>query len=235
MAVGLVSNVLSVMSPRSVSLWRSRYRGRVRRDPSAGLFRTHVFPVNEPINTPTSFPSFVRLQPVTFAVDVFIQLDTAIGCVFEIGSDASGIGLCLYNQLIYFGAGTPNGEDTGVTVVSAINFADAVNKKIRIVAACNPNDGNARLWVDGECVGAEQAVDSVFGPDGWSNAGIGQVNGKFGTATNRLPEVGELSESEVISPLSVYANQLPRRFYTPGSVVNGLFFNGPNSGPNGPG
>jgi hypothetical protein len=135
-------------------------------DPEFRMGRTHSFPAGT-ANIPTgdAFPE--RTHPITFSCHIKITSATPAGVVFEFGSATTGAAMWIAAADRKLMAAV--GDDVTLTGPVCID-----GQELRVVLACIPANGKARLWVNGRLVASGQAAGLVL-PNGWSDSGIGSV------------------------------------------------------------
>lgn len=194
------------------------YHSRERRRSLAGipeLFRTHKFVGStsigvKPIDTDVVFPD--REQLVTFKTAVrFTNRVTAVGVVFEFGSNTRGCALVVgAPNMVLIGAG-----GAGTNQAAAIYGGGFATGAVwELVAAVRPGDGRVRLWANGVEIARATASAGTMGTGGWADG----TDGAFAaSAAGPLPALVNSANFapfgfEVIEPLSVYMGQVPRHF-----------------------
>ncbi len=193
------------------------FHARDRRRSLAGvvdLFRTHQFSGSSSIavssiGTAAVFPD--RSGLVTFATKVRVTGAVPLGLVFEFGSTNRGCGVGFLNTLLAFSVGGATVFATAAIFNNVTAFP--IGQEIDIVCACNPGNGKARLWLDGEIAARSQAAVNTFGGD-WADTGDGSFAAVgAGTVHANLAAANQAPSSfEVIEPLSVFVGAVPRHF-----------------------
>lgn len=186
-------------------------RRRSLYDPVYGLSRTHRYPVGTTdIVTGTAFP--VRTKPVSFAITINITDTIPAGVVFELGSATTGVAVWIASadRKLYAAFGDASAAD-GVTLTGPVCVD---GQKLRIVVACIPESGKARMWVNGKLVAWGTASGGEF-PNGWADTGAGAM-GEVNTSITTRVAVGDritLANADIVAPLSIYQNQRPKQFF----------------------
>lgn len=208
---------MTALRTRPARLYHARKRRKSLADPSLGLFRTHVITeADGAIDTDVVFEND-RESPVTFAITVQADgLGSEQGLIAEFGGNADGLGLWVAGASptdINACAGNVAADD-GVTLTAEDVITTASDLPIRIVFACSPKDGRARLWINGELKASAVAAAGAFS-GGWCGNNDGGLGDAFGGAGPGRVDAGDrvaLAGMNIISPLSVYTHQLPQHF-----------------------
>lgn len=214
-------------------LFYNRRRRKSLFDPAFELFQTHTLRASQnPLSTAAFFPN-VLARPATFAIDLVRTGASPIGTIFEFGDDARGIAVSINGATITFAAGANAASDSGVDVTTT-DVVAAQDQTYRFVFSVHPNRGGINFWVNGQIAGAGQSVNTNFG-GGWAAAEDGAIDGIEGTVTDRIPMAERVALTDVIlvTPLRVFARQLPRQFrnFTIGTTGGGgSWSNGFDSG-----
>jgi hypothetical protein len=201
------------------------FHGRERRRSLAGvpeLFRTHhLYDVAggalavATIDTAELFP--VRSGFVTFATLIRITENAGVhaGLVFEFGDAAGGCALWIEDEGIGFHAGAA-GDADGATAFFDQGAELPVGLELALVASVRPGDGRVRLFGNGREIARAQATNETFDPLEWSTDGAGSfASNESGTVVTDVPAGSAQAPAgfEVLRPLAVYVNQIPRHFF----------------------
>ena len=185
------------------------------------LFRTHqIYGVErgeillELIDTGAVFPA--RDGTITFATTIRITPNGGVhrGLVFCFGDSDGGCALWVEDEGIGFHAGKA-GIANGATALYDAGAELPPGLELSLVAAVNVGNGRVRLWGNGREIARGQATSLIFDPPEWTSAGAGSfATVPSGTAVTDVPvsSVQAPDGFEVIRPLSVYVNQVPRHF-----------------------
>ena len=199
-----------VLMVADAAAYRLRKSVLERRDPSAGMFRTHTFgAADTAINTGVSFP--VRSKPISLAVSLIRTGAAPDGMVFELGDSTTGLAIWVNGPDVGFAAGDAGDDGAGVVMVGAL---PAVGARFKFVCAAIPGSGAVFLWRNGRLEGDSIAVNADF-PNGWSSSSLGAVGETNGTANSRASETGTLTDVDIIGDVSMYLNQRPFRHTAP--------------------
>jgi hypothetical protein len=185
------------------------------------LFRTHqIYGVSSgeipvaSIDTGTAFPE--RDGTLTFSTLIRITPNGGVhrGLVFCFGDQDGGCALWVDDENIGFHAGKA-GVDDGATALYVAGAELPPGLELGLVAAVNVGSGRVRLWGNGREIARGQATGLTFDPAQWSSAGTGSfASAPGGTVVSDVPiRAAQAPDGfEVIRPLSVYVNQVPRHF-----------------------
>lgn len=198
---------------------RDRRRSLQLRGWGLELFRTHrihggaALPVAT-ISTGTLFPA--RDGLITFETRIRITDNGGVhaGLVFEFGDAAAGCALWVEDEGIGFHAGAAGTAD-GATAFYDNNAELPPGLELELVAAVRVGDGRVRLWGDGDELARGEASGDIFDPLEWSSSGAGSfASNESGTVVTDVPAGSAQAPAgfEVIRPLSVFVNQVPRHF-----------------------
>lgn len=197
-------------------MYHARQRRRSLADPASGLHRTHLLTEAQgAVDTDVVFLND-RLDPVTFAITVKPDSKGGHqGMIFEFGGNADGCGVWVPGGTddISACAGNSSAAD-GVTLTASDVISTGSPYPIRIVFSCNPQNGQARLWINGKLEDSDVASSGSFS-GGWCGNNDGGLGDVFGGAGPSRVDVGDriaLIGMNIVSPLSVYTRQLPQHF-----------------------
>lgn len=197
---------------RSVSRFNSRKQRLSLVDPAFPLSRTHTFDHDEAaIDTDAAFPD--RDKVITFAMAIKRSGASSNGVLFTLGGSTRGVAAAIDGTGLIFAAGAVAASDDGVDITAANVFL-GTGIPYRLVFSVHPNKGRVNLWVNGGSHTFGTSVNGTFNGDwgGTSNGAVGQVGA--GGIIDRIP-AGQrvtLADTLIVTPLSVYQNQLPRQF-----------------------
>lgn len=198
-------------------LWQRRKHRRALVDPTLGMFCHRTIPDATTV-VGTGYLDVLRAKVMTFAIAVVKTATASDGIVYEFGNPTGGLALWFEQDgIMRFCAGRGTGAPTQGVTMQVMN--PPVGRRMRVVAAVNPGDGKARVWVDGDLKAAAQASAGNMG-GGWTDNANGRVNGAAGpgapnNTSDRIPTASRiaLANVSIIAPLKLYHNQLPRTFY----------------------
>lgn len=198
----------------------SLFHARERRRSLAGvpeLFRTHRIRgasamAVASIDTGAIFPS--RAGFVTFKTAIRITENSGEhrGIVFEFGDSTTAVALWVGDQTVGFHAGDA-GDADGATALFNNGAELPVGAEYSLVAAVRPGDGRVRLWANGTEVARAQATNEAI--SAWAADSAGAFAAAVqGTVVADVPAISQGAPAgfDVIEPLSVYINQIPRHF-----------------------
>jgi hypothetical protein len=164
------------------------------------------------IDTGAIFPSRSGLVTFKSAIRITENSGEHRGLVFEFGDSATGAALWIGDETIGFHAGDA-GDDDGATALYDNGAELPVGLEVSLVASVRSGDGRVRLWANGREIARAVAVNGGFA------AWAADSEGSFaaiaqGTVVTDVPldSRGAPAGFEVIEPLSVYINQVPRHF-----------------------
>lgn len=189
---------------------------RARRDPSAGLARTHRLGRSvATLDTDAAFPE--RTHPITFAVGIVTGAGTPdpTGLIFEMGSSTAGIALGISSPgVLEFAAGEVAAGDGGIDGKALVPELLAPLRALSIVVAVHPGAGKGRVWVDGRLVIRVGTSDLSSLLDGaWSDGADGAIGAAAqGTSNSRVSVATAPSEFAIGEGLSAYQGQIPPQF-----------------------
>lgn len=187
-----------------------------------GLFRTHRFRGASAIAVPTIdtaavFPGSILTQPVVLRAKIRITASNGAGLepqglICEFGSDTRGLAFWVASAGVAFRAGGQSTERTLAAWVPG-GFL-AVGLVLDVVACVNPNTGRCGIFINGDLKSVGASTAGNLG-GGWADT----TGGSFASAPNGNNPDGVTPGSsiapngfDVISDLSVYANQCVRHF-----------------------
>lgn len=189
---------------------------RRRARPDRGLHLTHLYGVGDSgFDVGDAFPD--RSRPITVAVDVRRDGDSAIGTILDLGIAGRGIALWIGTNGANVGAaaGFASGEGGGTTGVTlnAANVLAANTQVARLVFACIPGNGSARLWVNGVLAVHGAASGAAFSTD-WGDDGLAGIGEVQDTVSNRVPVLARvtLADASIVSDVRIYQGQTPRAY-----------------------
>jgi len=192
-----------------VAVSQRNRKGRL--DPASGLFETSRYSDGDSIDPGPAFPD--KTLPMTFAIDIARNGSSPVGVIFEIGSDTGGTALWVEDGTtnIKFSAGDDVATDDGLTI-TATGAIVADDDVLKIVVAVLPGSGEAKMWINGKLVAAGQSVSGTM-PQ-WTSGALGAVGEISGTVIDRVTSGSDvnLSDVDIVSPLRIYYNQLPKGF-----------------------
>jgi hypothetical protein len=149
-------------------------------------------------------------QPATFHARVTFP-GSPSGVIFESGANGQGMALWADGNMLYFGAGDGSTSTTNNDgVIISTDISAYTGQTVDIVAAVDPDTGEAALYIDdcwqvsGAASGGGLQSGEWAGTDG---AGYGQVNSGV-----RDPAPGSSFNGTLVSDLSFYENELPAGF-----------------------
>lgn len=187
-----------------------RFNATERRRSLAGvpeLFRTHSFAIPTTTIPATAFP--VRNTPVTFQTALRITNGaTAAGLLFEFGDNLTNAVAAWLDVagVLHFRAGPPASFPHAIWDNGG-SFTNG--RKMELLFLVRPGNGLVAIFVDGK----ERARGSGTISQ-WARAAAGS----FAADANGAPPADVLQTLapvgfELIKPLSVYINQVPRNFH----------------------
>lgn len=145
-------------------LYNSRQRGKERRDPTIGLFRTHKLPEGA-VDSETLFPDS-GLIPVTVAATVICDASGTVSV--KIGNSSAslpGVGFRISGGDLTIEAGAGS-DDSDNNVLETLADAVPIGIESRVIVSAIPGAGKARAWVNGRMVIRAETVSGNFG-SGW--------------------------------------------------------------------
>jgi len=166
-----------------------------------------------PLVTASMFPD--RSLPIMFQTRIRIQAGVSQGLIFEFGSSTRGAAAWVEPNMIGIVAGNGVVANERASAVWNLGAALPTDRIFQLTFAIVPGSGRVRLWDFGIRRADGVAVDNDFGPGDWADA----ENGSFaeavvGTVMADVPVASRIAPSnfEVIAPLLIFNNQMPRSF-----------------------
>jgi hypothetical protein len=164
------------------------------------------------IDTGEIFPDLTGLVTFKTAIRITENSGEHRGLVFEFGDSATGVALWVGDETIGFHAGD-DGDADGATALFDNEAELPVGAEYSLIAAVRPGDGRVRLWANGAEIARAQATNESIAA--WSADSEGSFAAAAqGTVVTDVPvdSRGTPAGFDVIEPLSVYINQVPRHF-----------------------
>jgi hypothetical protein len=167
-----------------------------------------------PIVTGDVFPS--RAGNIMFQTRIRITANGGVhrGLIFELGGSARGAAAWVGDQTIGITAGSGTVANDRATATWDFGAELPVGREFQLTFAIQAGSGRVRFWDGGNRRAAAISVNGDFNGD-WADTN----NGSFalalvGTITPGVPAASQIAPSgfEVIAPLNVYNNQVPRSF-----------------------
>jgi hypothetical protein len=218
-----VTELYPTLEDERPDLQAALFYARERRRSFVGvskLHRTHRFagaPASGSMAVPaidvaSAFPASSRGRIVTFHTQVTTTASKPTGLVFELGSDAAGVGVAVFTTRIAAVAGGAN-PNRSISIWDNVAIFDA-GRVMDITLAVRPGDAEMRLWVDGQLHTAYNPASSgTMGPE-WASSEAGSLaSAANGTVPSELSTANNAPAGfEVTKPLSVYLGALPQEF-----------------------
>lgn len=187
------------------SFFHNRQRRLSLLDPTAELFRTHVFSAaSDNILTGTLFP--VRSTPLSISFEIVRGAGTPSGIILELGDSTTGLAIWAAGADIGFAAGQGTG-DAGLGGV-AEDVLPSEGARVRIAATVVPGMSAIRIWANGTL---KFRADGDPMTSGWASSASGAVGEVNGTVTPRAGTSANLANCTIIGLVSAYAGQRPRQ------------------------
>lgn len=166
-----------------------------------------------PLVTADLFPD--RSLPIMFQTRIRILAGVSQGLIFEFGSSTRGCAAWVEPNMIGIVAGNGAVANERTSAVWNLGAALAQDRIFQLVFAVIPGSGRVRLWDFGIRRADGVAVDNDFGPGDWSDGADGSfASAVVGTVMADVPVASRIAPSnfEVIEPLRIFNNQMPRSF-----------------------
>lgn len=168
-----------------------------------------------PLLTGTILPD--RSFSVMFQTRIRILANGGIhrGLIFELGSSTRGCAAWVGDQTIGLTAGDGVVAGDRATAIWSFGAELPPGREFQLIFAVKTGQGRVRIFDGGNRIADTIAANGDFGPGDYSDGADGSfASALVGTITPGVPAASQIAPSgfEVIAPLFVFNNQVPRMF-----------------------